>query len=60
MNDRVWVEIQPEAKPICGVVHGRDGRDEGFTGWLELVALLEAAIEPASFDPRRPMTREER
>jgi hypothetical protein len=42
-QDRVWIELNPASEPIAGVIH--DGSESGrpFAGWLELVALLEAA-----------------
>ena len=40
--DRVWIEIDPGAEPISGVIHRGSEPARPFDGWLELVALLEA------------------
>lgn len=41
--DHLWIEVDLGAKSIAGAIHS--GRDpvRPFDGWLELVALLEAA-----------------
>jgi hypothetical protein len=48
--DRLWIEIDPAAEPISGVVHRGSEPARPFDGWLELVALLEAER-----DGRRPI-----
>ena len=54
--DRLWIELDPASEPIAGVVH--DGSESGrpFAGWLELVALLEAARR-AAVGPDSPSER---
>ena len=49
-GERVWIEVDLAADPITGLVHSGDDRARPFDGWLELVALLEAAREPTSDD----------
>lgn len=52
-SDRVWIEIDPAADPISGVVrHGSD-HARAFSGWLELVALLESERRPDA-NPNSP------
>ena len=46
--DRVWIEIDPASEPIAGVLHHSSEPDRPFAGWLELVALLEAARRPGA------------
>ena len=40
-TDRLWIEIDPAAEPISGVIHRGSEPGRRFDGWLELVALLE-------------------
>jgi hypothetical protein len=44
--DRLWIEIDLSAEPMSGAIH--HGRDpvRRFSGWLELVALLETERQP--------------
>lgn len=42
--DRVWVEVNPDAEPISGVIHRGQAPARPFAGWLELVALLESEV----------------
>jgi hypothetical protein len=44
--NRVWIEIDASSEPIAGVVHHGCEPDRPFAGWLELVAVLEAARRP--------------
>ena len=46
--DRVWIEIDPSAEPISGVVHQSSEPPRRFGGWLELVALLETGRRPGN------------
>ena len=46
--DRVWIEIDPSADPISGVMHHGSEPARQFDGWLELVALLETERLPGS------------
>jgi hypothetical protein len=41
-SERVLIEIDPSADPITGVVRHGAGPARSFSGWLELVALLES------------------
>ncbi len=43
--EHIWIEIDPLAKPIAGAVHHGPASVRPFAGWLELVALVEAACE---------------
>jgi hypothetical protein len=52
--DRVWIEVDPASEPIAGVIHDGSGPGRPFAGWLELVALLEAARGPAPGPDSRP------
>jgi hypothetical protein len=40
--DRLWIEVDTAADPICGVIHRGPEPVRRFHGWLELVALLES------------------
>ncbi len=40
----IWVELIPGSEPIAGIVHEAGGRDQPFDGWLQFVAILEAAL----------------
>jgi hypothetical protein len=51
--DRVWIEIDPAAEPIAGVMHHGPESARPFVGWLELVALLESERQPSG-SPRAP------
>ena len=44
----MWIEIDPAAEPISGVVHHGSEPARRFDGWLELVALLETERRPVS------------
>ena len=37
------LDLVTDAEPIRGQVRGADGVEHGFTGWLELIQLLERA-----------------
>ena len=52
-TDRLWIEIDPAAEPISGVIHHGSEPARRFDGWLELVALLETERRPGS-DPFVP------
>jgi hypothetical protein len=45
-TDRLWIEIDPGAEPISGVVHHGSEPSRRFDGWLELVAVLETERDP--------------
>jgi hypothetical protein len=47
-SDRVRIEIDPGADPISGVVRHGSEPARTFSGWLELVALLESERRPAA------------
>jgi hypothetical protein len=49
--DRVWIEIDPAAEPIAGVIHHGSAPARPFAGWLELVALLESERGTGSGPP---------
>jgi hypothetical protein len=40
---RVDLDLVPDAEPIRGQVCGADGLAQPFSGWLELIQLLEKA-----------------
>jgi hypothetical protein len=40
---RVDLDLVPDAEPIRGQVSGADGLTQPFSGWLELIQLLEKA-----------------
>jgi hypothetical protein len=42
-TSRVLLDLVTGAEPIRGQVRGADGVEHGFTGWLELIQLLERA-----------------
>jgi len=42
-TSRVLLDLVTDAEPIRGQVCGADGVEHGFTGWLELIQLLERA-----------------
>jgi hypothetical protein len=41
-EDRVRIEIDPAAEPIAGLIHHGSRPARPFSGWLELIALLES------------------
>jgi hypothetical protein len=41
--DHLWIEVDLGAKSIAGAIHSGSDPVRPFDGWLELVALLEAA-----------------
>lgn len=43
---RVTVEVDPDGEPIAGRVQNDREPSRPFTGWLELLAALEAALRP--------------
>jgi hypothetical protein len=49
---RVWIELDVDADSIAGTVHRGEEPVRPFTGWLELVAVLEAVRRPP--DPDDP------
>lgn len=51
--DRVWIEIDPAAEPIAGVLRRGSDPARSFSGWLEFVALLESERRPRA-DPSAP------
>jgi hypothetical protein len=46
--DRVLIEIDPAAEPISGVIRHGASPARAFSGWLELVALLDSERRPAA------------
>ncbi len=55
---RLALEVRLDAEPIQGRLYDRDdgdGLDRRFTGWLGLMAAIEAA---RGVDGRRPLERE--
>lgn len=45
MPQRLHLELDLErAEPITGRLSGVDGDERSFTGWLDLLAALEAAL----------------
>jgi hypothetical protein len=40
---QVVIEFEPDASPVAGVIREPGWRPRRFTGWLELLAALEAA-----------------
>ena len=47
-SKRVLIEIDPSAEPIAGVLRHGAGPARSFSGWLELVALLESERQLAA------------
>ncbi|MEA2422784.1 MAG: hypothetical protein QOF55_1883 [Thermoleophilaceae bacterium] len=45
---RVWIEVDVQAASIAGALHRGDDPVRPFSGWLELVALLENLRQPAA------------
>jgi hypothetical protein len=41
---RVTVEVDPNCEPITGRLENEPEPSRPFTGWLELLAALEAAL----------------
>jgi hypothetical protein len=52
--DRVWIEIDPAAEPIAGVIHHGSAPAQPFAGWLDLVALLESERGSVARPPPAP------
>jgi len=53
--ERVWIEVDPAAEPIAGLIHHGAAPARPFAGWLELVALLESERRPPTeSEPTRP------
>lgn len=38
---RVELDLTPDMEPICGHIRDADGAEHLFTGWLELIQMLE-------------------
>jgi hypothetical protein len=47
----VWIELDPAAEPIGGVIHRGAAAVGSFHGWVELMALMDTVREPP--DPGR-------
>jgi hypothetical protein len=43
---KVWVELGPAEEPIRGEVEAPSGERTAFSGWIGLVAAIEAARVP--------------
>ena len=43
---RVIVEAATDCEPIAGRIEGEREASRPFTGWLELIAALEAELSP--------------
>jgi hypothetical protein len=52
--DHIWIEVDLGAKSIAGAIHSGSGSIRPFDGWLELVALLEAARGSAAAGADEP------
>jgi hypothetical protein len=54
---RVELDLVPDSDPIQGRARGADGVNQAFSGWLELVELLDSArIGRPRPSPRRATT----
>jgi hypothetical protein len=42
-RDRLVVDIDRNSDPISGVIRRREETERPFTGWLQLIALLDVA-----------------
>ena len=51
---RVWIELDLRSESIAGALHGANDTVRPFHGWLELVAVLEAARRRRTDDPAPP------
>ena len=40
---QVTLEIELDSEPIQGSLSDRDGASQGFSGWIQLVSLLQGA-----------------
>lgn len=54
---RVELDLIPDAEPIQGRARGADRIEHTFTGWLELIEVLDRArIRRTPGPPERPTT----
>jgi len=53
---RLWIELEIGDAGPTGTARDGDGRTRAFSGWLELIATIEA---PLAKDDSLPWTREE-
>lgn len=52
---RLYLELEVDpTEPIAGTLTGSGGDERRFTGWLELLAALEAACAGVRPEPREP------
>jgi hypothetical protein len=58
---RLQLELERAGDPIRGRLHREHGEPVPFTGWLELIAAVEAARAPApDRTPDKPESRPDR
>jgi hypothetical protein len=51
---QVTLDIEPDSEPICGSLSDRDGASQAFSGWIELVSLLQDAATTRASQADRP------
>ncbi|HWW90277.1 MAG TPA: hypothetical protein VNY35_05795 [Solirubrobacteraceae bacterium] len=52
---QVTLDIELDSEPISGSLSDRDGTSHGFSGWIELVSLLQAAATTRASEPDKPL-----
>ena len=50
MTPRLTIEWEPHLHPVAGEVTAGTASPQTFTGWLELLALLQAALAAGADD----------
>ncbi|MEX2194542.1 MAG: hypothetical protein WD844_04575 [Thermoleophilaceae bacterium] len=53
-RDEIRLEVLPGTAPIAGSIHPGSGEPLSFTGYVELIAALEAVLHPRSVEGSPP------
>jgi hypothetical protein len=53
---QVTLDIERDSEPISGSMSDRNGASQSFSGWIELVSLLQAVATTRAPQPDQPRT----
>lgn len=52
---QVTLDIELDSEPIQGSLSDRDGASQAFSGWIQLVSLLQDAATTQASQPDQPI-----
>jgi hypothetical protein len=49
--NRIWIELEIGSDGPSGTTRDRTGREASFSGWLELIAIIQTPLEATREQP---------